>query len=368
MASWRNWLLQPEPSWSARCLRTLLRACSGFHWVAVTARNRAYDYGWFRARRLDIPVICVGNLTVGGTGKTPTVAWLARWFRQRHCRVAILSRGYGQLANDGRNDEALELELSLPDVPHLQNPDRYAAGVLAQDELDMQLVLLDDGFQHRRLARDLDIVVVDATDPPAAHWLLPGGLMREPWSGLRRAGVVLLSRTHLVEPNQLAMLEQRVARWAPGVPCLRTWYEVRGLHGNHSPLRSLCQLQGQQVLVVCAIGNPTAFAATLRQHGLQIADQRFFPDHHAFSADDVASLSLWAETHPECAAIVCTMKDWVKLQTPRIGGLPLVALQIELAITETDRAELEKCLHRLLERCTQDENASAIATCGEPAT
>ncbi len=159
----------------------------------MAIRNLAYDWGLLRSYRSPLPVISVGNLSVGGTGKSPCVAWIARWLRAHDIRVAILSRGYGQL-DSGQNDEALELELQLPDVPHLQHWDRSASAVLAHEELEMQALLLDDGFQHRRMARDLDIVMIDATDPPSALHVLPGGLLREPLSALRRADVVLLSR------------------------------------------------------------------------------------------------------------------------------------------------------------------------------
>jgi tetraacyldisaccharide 4'-kinase len=280
---------------------------------------------------LNIPVVCIGNLTVGGTGKTPAVAWLANWLRERGLRVCIISRGYGQL-DSGRNDEALELELRLPDVPHLQNPDRYAAGLLAQDELEMEVIVLDDGFQHRQLARDLDIAVIDATDPPAAHWLLPGGLMRESWSGLRRAGIVLISRTQLADPVNLARIERLVARHAPQALCVRTRHQPRGLRSMSGTTTSLDQLKGRPVVAFCGIGNPAPFFQSLRAHGLLVEGERIWPDHHAYSADDVAELVAWAVDHSACAAIVCTMKDWVKIQVPRLGPLPLLALEIELEL------------------------------------
>lgn len=333
--------MAPHPSLLARLARPFLRIFSLPYAAVVALRNWGYDRGILKAHRLDIPVICVGNLTVGGTGKTPAVAWLAAWLRARGLRVAIVSRGYGQLES-GRNDEALELELRLPDVPHLQNPDRYAAGLLAQDELEMEVVVLDDGFQHRRLKRDLDIVLIDATDPPAAHWLLPGGLLREPLGGLRRAGVVLISRTQLADASNLARIERLVERYAPQALCVRTWHQARGLRIAAGGERSLEELKGRPVLAFCGIGNPEAFFRSLREYGLNVVDERSWPDHHAYSAEDVAALSDWASQHGSCAAILCTMKDWVKLQVPRIGPLPLMALEIELAIDPEKLPQLEQ--------------------------
>ena len=130
-----------------------------------------------------MPVISVGNITTGGTGKTPMVAWLARWFRNQDVRVALVSRGYRAEA-EGQNDEARELATLLPDVPHLQNPDRVAAARIAIDELETQLIILDDGFQHRRIHRDLEIVLIDALQPFGFGHVLPRGLLREPLRGL----------------------------------------------------------------------------------------------------------------------------------------------------------------------------------------
>lgn len=359
MAGLRQWLVTTRPTWAARCIRVLMRVVGLPYAVVMRMRNWAYDRELLVVHRLAIPVICIGNLTVGGTGKTPMVAWLSNWLRQHDKRVAIVSRGYGQLAS-GSNDEALELELRLPDVPHLQNPDRYAAALLAQDELDMEVVVLDDGFQHRRLGRSLDIVILDASDPPAAYWPLPGGLMREGWSGLKRAGVVLLSRTHLASRERLAALERQIASYAPGVPVIRTWHEPRGLHGLAAPYSTIVQLNAQRVLAFCGVGNPDSFFAMLRQQGVVIVEGRSYPDHHAYSAIDVEELQRWAAQHAQCVAIVCTMKDWVKLQMPRMGNLPLLALEIEVMLAPTDRIVLEQRLLEVMERGDSEGRRTAI--------
>src|SRR5262249_43603746 len=152
-----------------------LWALSLVYGAAIRLRNLCYDRGWRRSYRAPIPVISVGNLTVGGTGKTPCVEYVARYYRERNLRVAILSRGYG--SSDGPNDEARVLEENLPDVPHLQGADRVALAEIAVEELDSELLILDDGFQHRRLARDLDMVLIDATQPWGHDFLLPRGLL-----------------------------------------------------------------------------------------------------------------------------------------------------------------------------------------------
>src|SRR5205823_5210577 len=148
---------------SASVLRGLLRLASVAYGWAAGLRNRLFDRGWKRSERVSAVVVSVGNLTLGGTGKTPCVEYLCRFTRDLDLRVAILSRGYG--TEHGRNDEALVLEENLPDVPHLQGADRIALARTAIEELESEVLVLDDGFQHRRLARDLDVVLVDATNP-----------------------------------------------------------------------------------------------------------------------------------------------------------------------------------------------------------
>ena len=170
-----------------RLARGGLSAVAAGYAVAIAARNRGFDLGWLRSHRAEVPVVSVGNLTLGGTGKTPMVEWLGRWYRPRGVRVAILSRGYGQA--QGMNDEGRVLEENLPDVPHLQNPDRVALAHVAVRELETELIVLDDGFQHRRLARDLDVVLLDAFRAVRARASFSEGLLRESRFGpLRLAG------------------------------------------------------------------------------------------------------------------------------------------------------------------------------------
>lgn len=315
--------------------------------LMVTLRNVAYDHHWLAIERLTIPVVCVGNLTVGGTGKTPVVAWVADILRQSGRRVAIVSRGYGRLES-GKNDEALELEMRLPDVPHLQDTNRYAAGRIAQDELEMEVLVLDDGFQHRRLARNMDIVLIDATDPPAAHRLLPAGLMRESWAGLRRAKIVLLSRADQADPVNLSRIAKLVGRYAPNAICLECSFEVRGLKSITSTLTGVDKLKGERVSAFCGIGNPLPFFQTLERLGMDVVGKRTWPDHHGYSAEDIAELQRWVAEIGDCRAVVCTMKDWVKIQIPTLGGADLVALEIDVTMSQDGQSTLMQHLTQML--------------------
>jgi tetraacyldisaccharide 4'-kinase len=310
--------------------------------AAVAYRNRQFDHGK-RIHRVSVPVISVGNLTVGGTGKTPMVEWLAKWFRQRGVRIALISRGYGAAAG-ARNDEALELEQKLPDVPHLQNPDRVAAAETAIEEFESQLLLLDDAFQHRRIHRDLDLVMIDALEPFGYGHLLPRGLLREPLSSLRRADVIVLSRADAVDAARRAEIRNIVARYAPGA----TWIEVAhrpvALVSSDGRQTELPSLSDKQVVAFCGIGNPAGFRHTLKSCGFILSDFREFPDHRGYTPTDIEQLIAWSRP---ADAIICTDKDLVKIGVPTLGSVPLWALRIGLAI-EVGCVELEGRLQMLL--------------------
>jgi len=261
--------------------RALLRVAEVPYTLAVRIRNSRYDRGLAEVQRVDVPVISVGNLTLGGTGKTPMVAYLARWLRSQGVCVTIVSRGYG--AEQGsRNDEALELEQLLPDVPHLQNPDRVAASRVAVEELECQIILLDDGFQHRRLHRDLDIVLLDALESDGHGHVFPRGTLREPFSGLSRADVVVLSRCDLADKATRAALHDRVMKVVPNAVWMEVSHRPIRLRNSSGDVMPLAQLEGARVTGFCGIGNPPAFRRTLENIGYQIVSFREFADHHRY--------------------------------------------------------------------------------------
>ena len=316
----------------AAALRAALRLAETPYAAAMRIRNWRYDRGLAQAHRIDVPVISVGNLTLGGTGKTPVVAWLARWLRQRHLRVTIVSRGYGAEAG-ARNDEALELEQQMPDVPHLQNPDRVAAARLAIEEFECQVILLDDGFQHRRLARDLDIVLIDALQPFGYGHVFPRGTLREPLCGLRRAQIVLLSRADMLSREECSAIRQQILRYARD----SIWAEIRhapqvllSASGRQAPLDGV---RGMSVLAFCGLGNPAGFRHTLDTLGCQVIELREFPDHYAYSRADLEQLAAGA-IRPDVQAILCSHKDLVKLGVDELGGKPLWAVSIGIEFHE----------------------------------
>jgi tetraacyldisaccharide 4'-kinase len=330
-------------AWAARGALSLAERA---YRAAIAHRNRRYDQGRAEIVRVSVPVVSVGNLTLGGTGKTPLVAWLARWFRDHDVRVSLISRGYGARTARG-NDEWKELAERLPDVPHLQDPNRPAAARIAIEELKTQLILLDDGFQHRRLARDLDIVLIDATDPFGYERVFPRGMLREPLASLSRADVIALTRCNLVSAEERQMLRRRVGSIAPqavGIELAQRPHRLRTASGIERPLEDL---PGGGVLAFCGIGNPAAFRQTLEQLRWPLVDMRIFPDHYAYDRTTMTSLCQWAAAHPETGSIVCTHKDLVKIGVDRLDTRPLFALTVQLEI-ESGREALEARLQRLL--------------------
>ncbi len=320
-----------EPGLKASLLRAGLSLLSVPYRLGVGVRNRLFDLGWKHTHRAGVPVISVGNLTLGGTGKSPAVEHVARFYRARGRRVALLSRGYG--GGDGRNDEAMVLDENLPDVPHLQGADRVALAHRARQELKSDVLILDDGFQHRRLARDLDIVLIDATRPWGFDRLFPRGLLREPRKNLRRAGLVLLTRCDLIDAAELQALRAEVHRLAPGLPVVESVHRPLRLVNAFQETASLEFLGNQPVAAFCGLGNPEAFEQTLLQLGYRLTAFEVFPDHHRYSRGDVDGLRQWAQRLPADAAIVTSHKDLVKISLPELGGRPLWAVQIQLHIT-----------------------------------
>ena len=295
--------------------------------VGASVRNFAFDRGWKQIHRAQVPVISVGNLTVGGTGKTPCVEWIARFFRQRDVRVTILSRGYG--ASDGPNDEALVLEENLPDVPHLQGADRAALAAIAVEELESELLILDDGFQHRRLARDLDVVLLDATDPWGQGHLLPRGFLRESARSLERANVIVVTRTDQITEQAREQLRHQCQKLAPSVPIVETVHRPVDARNSEQERSKLDEFAGRRIAAFCGIGNPEGFQQTLRELGVEGRAFRAFADHHGYGREDVEDVTTWADQQ-DVDSVVTTQKDLVKLCIPRLGAKPLWALSIRL--------------------------------------
>ncbi len=319
--------------------------------LIVCWRNYRFDIGK-SVTRVDVPVISIGNLTTGGTGKTPMVRYIARWLRDCGIRVTLLSRGY-KAEQGSQNDEALELERRLPDVPHLQNPSRVTSAKTAIEEFAAQTLLLDDGFQHRFLARDLDIVLIDATCPFGYGRLLPAGLLREPLSSLKRADLVIITRTDQVTADTIQMIREKIQRYNRDVVIIEFAHYTEGFENFSGDWLDVHELAEQPVLAFSGIGNPAAFSSLLRQQGVEIAEYLEFEDHHHYERKDIQQLIAKAE-EVSATAIVCTMKDLVKIQVDQLGGIALWALSVGMEPVSDDELLVWE-LGRIVELIDLDE-------------
>jgi tetraacyldisaccharide 4'-kinase len=294
--------------WAAP-VRAVLRAMELPYAAAIARRNRGYDAGR-DVVRIDAPVISVGNLTVGGTGKTPLVVEIVRRLERMGRNPAVVARGY-RAGRDGANDEQRLIERECPGIAYVAGADRVAAARRAVAAKGADTIVLDDGFQHRRLARDLDLVLIDATCPFGYGHLLPRGLLREPVASLRRAGLIVLTRTDLASANDLARIDRVLDTHAPDIPRIRCHHRVTGLT-DVAGAAVAEPVAGARALLFAAIGNPAAFRATALSLGAVDAGHRWFPDHCAYCAGDVDDLLRLAR-EARAEVLLTTAKDAVKL-------------------------------------------------------
>ncbi len=308
----------------AATLRVLLGVGTLVYGTLHETRRILYRLGILRSVKLPCPVISVGNITSGGTGKTPLVEYIARWLAKKNLRTVILSRGYGRLPGGAGDDEDLLFsEMDLEHIVRLTGSNRVANARKALSQFRADVILLDDGFQHYRIRRSLDIVTVDATRPFAEGRLLPRGLLRERPSALRRAGLVVLTRTDQVSPGELTLLR---ARLDPVVETVHKPVSLRELSNRkrHGPE----WLRDKRVFAFCGVGNPESFRRTLTALGANLVKFRAFADHHAYTPHELLGLNAEAQEFM-ADLMITTEKDAARLPA---GGLetPLAALRVEL--------------------------------------
>lgn len=334
----------------AASLRALLWLGSLGYGVIVACRNWLFDAGVLEAGRVGVPVVSIGNVTTGGTGKTPVAAMLCDRLQSLGSRPGLISRGYRSVGVEG-NDEKRVLEILVPGVPHIQHANRLRAadGLLSTAaEVRPDVIVMDDGFQHRRMQRNLNLVLVDVTCPFGFGYLLPRGLLREPLEALCRADAVMMTRCGLVPDDRLQEIEETVLQAAPGLRgrIMRVDFRPRGLVGVDGKRVSFETLAGRAVFLMSGIGNPGAFEATCRVAGLKVVGKRWFADHHHFSGEDAEAVRLAAE-RAGADVTVSTLKDLVKLG---VGCESVLAVDIEAVLMRPeDQALLEELLLGTLE-------------------
>jgi len=306
----------------------------------VALRTWAYDGGRMRVARLPRPVVSVGNLTVGGTGKTPAVALVAEILHGLGQQPVVLSRGY---RGGGEGNEEAQL---VGAVPVVSATTRHAGGLRAISTLGASCLVLDDGFQHRQLHRDLDIVLIDATDPWGGGALLPLGRLREPLRALDRAHLLWLTRTDLCPEPALAELTARLA--GSGRPLIASTQGVPSLVGLDGQPFTGGPAAAGPVLVSCGVGNPGGFEATARLAGLAVVGALRWPDHYRYTGSDLRELI--ARARARAARPVVSAKDAVKLvalASPEQAGAILV-LHARPQLTGDGRERLTAALRGVL--------------------
>ena len=354
----------PEPSVLGQQPAAGFASRAGQLWTAgARFRVRLYETGLLRQRSLRAKVISIGNISWGGTGKTPLTIWLAEQLQVAGLRVSILTRGYGRTSTEkikvlppGTTPESAaadgdEVRLYLR---HLKLPigissSRFEAGRQVEENYPVDIHLLDDGFQHLALARNLDIVLIDAANPLGGR---PGWpvLLREGWSALRRAHLVLLTRCEMAtaaerEHPNVQELEQAVRDINPGAACFRVSTRLLhfvSLNGECTPRNVLVQ---KRALAFCRVGNPESFFHMVKDAGIELVASKVFPDHHQYSERELDNLRKMAEeSRADC--LITTEKDIVNLPPVSASSLPLFWAAIEMVIRDEDR--LLRCIRERL--------------------
>ncbi|MDQ3667153.1 MAG: tetraacyldisaccharide 4'-kinase [Acidobacteriota bacterium] len=328
----------------------MLPPLSTIYGALTQTRLAAYNRGLLRTTKLAAPVISIGNLTTGGTGKTPLVEWVCRTLARKQRKVCILTRGYGRanassrvVVSDGSTvlgnaaeagDEPFLLAQNLKGLAAvISDSNRIAAGKWAIDNLGAEVFVLDDGFQHLALARDLNILTIDAANPWGGGKLLPAGRLREPRSGLSRADCVVVTRAD--QSAELVSLVSEIQRLIGCRPVVASKIKVKGISRmNSEGLEELFCLP-QPAAAFCAVGNPESFFEILRRAGIDPVLTHTFPDHHQYTQSEIDSL-IQESRKGGAKSVVTTAKDAVKLQQSKLE-LPCYVVNIEISIEEQDR-------------------------------
>jgi tetraacyldisaccharide 4'-kinase len=348
---WLDIVSGTEKGAGAAAARAVLGALSVPFGAAASGRKWLYDKGALLKRRASIPVISIGNITVGGTGKTPLVEHVSRGLRERGRSPAVVMRGYGA-KHGGASDEAHVLCGNLgassdgqtKAVPVIEDPDRFRGCEAAAGEYAADVAVLDDGFQHIQLERDLDVVALDATSPFGFGKLFPAGCLREMPEALERADVIVITRSDLPRAEEVQALDEAVRELAPEGLVMKAVFAPGRLEttgGVEGP--ALDRLEEAKVAAFCGIGNPFAFEQAIRRlvqaRGGELVLAERFPDHYPFTLGELAEVACAAEAK-EARFVLTTQKDAARIAQDAWPATapPLYVLRGEFAFVERERA------------------------------
>jgi tetraacyldisaccharide 4'-kinase len=325
------WLWRPgkDLTTSGRAARIPFSIMAFLYGHIMAVRQRLYDTGFLKKRTLSVPVLVAGNLSAGGTGKTPLAAWLARRLFESGKKPVVISRGYagrreGQVSvvsdrkgvqdsPENVGDEPVWLAEKLQGVPVVTGRDRYRAGILAIERFQPDCIILDDGFQHLALERDVNIVLLDAGRPIQDDDLIPRGSLREPPSALARADILVISRAE----DEMAQSAQGLKEWNPDAPVFFMRY---------LPVSRIERLK--RAVAFCGIASPGYFFKMCEGQGIQLVDKIAFPDHHRYTSKDLSRIEHKAQSM-KADFLVTTQKDEIKLKALQGLSLPLEVLKVE---------------------------------------
>jgi tetraacyldisaccharide 4'-kinase len=346
-----------ESKWRKALLGPLYLLSLLYGWI-VSLRVRFYSWNIFSSHSLPCKVVSVGNITLGGTGKTPFVCFLAELLKRKGLRVAVLSRGYGgQLEGkvgvvaDGRQilmeprqagDEPYLLAEKLQGIPVIVGQDRYRSGQYAIDHFRSEVLILDDGFQHLALRRDVNFLLLDSTSPFGNGNLLPRGVLREPADQLTRAHAIVLTKAGM--SGNIYNLNGISMQTAFKGPTFRVDYEPFAVQVyGQTETMGLEKLKGRKILAFSGIAKPESFRHTLCRLGVQICAMEIFPDHHWYVRKDWDRLLTKAQKL-DAEGFITTEKDFVRIRSLRPGSFPLWAVSIRHFFPENDQPRFEKFL------------------------
>jgi len=329
-------------------LRYALFPLAMLYWGIVFWRNIFYTFGFFISRKLPTKVISIGNITAGGTGKTPAVIYLVKLFLKNGIKVGVLSRGYGrktagtQLVTDGekpvddwRNfgDEPTLIAQKLPGVPVVVDSNRHRGGMFLIKNFGPDIIIMDDAFQHRAIERDIDIVLINSQDTRAEHKLLPYGFLREPWMSLKRSDLLIFTKSNIKKPATflIAMAKQTKRPWFQS--------ELIGVRTTSVDGKVKEINKGMKILAISAIGDTRGFIKTLKNAGLYVVEAMTFVDHYDYTQADVEKAKKKIMNSTAEMAITTT-KDVVKLSQLDLSGLDIYSIEVEFKLSPGDEKKL----------------------------
>jgi tetraacyldisaccharide 4'-kinase len=332
-------------------LRLFLRFAAVVYLAVIQIRNFLYSSGLLKVHHSKAVVISIGNITTGGTGKTPLVVWLCKKiisdtrFQMSNTQCAILTRGYKASVqeNEFLTDEPAIFSESCPEVKIIVNPDRIAGAEEAAIKFGTRVLIMDDGFQHRRLARDLEIITIDATEPFGYKRLLPAGLLREPASSLKRADAVVITRCNEIADNELNYIEDQLRQIKPDMVIARSIHAPAYVKSIDNKEIAIDTLMGKKVFAFCGIGNPDSFLTTIKNTGAEPVGSKIFNDHHHYTESCITDVLEQAEKL-KANLILTTQKDQNKITRPATSNKKITIAYIGIVIKFLSGEEKLWCL------------------------